>query len=278
MIKLVAIDIDGTLLDSYGNLSAENKSAINQAKKLGVKIVLASGRSFLSMKKYVNALELFDEEDYLIANNGALIQEANTGKILYEKVFKNKEIKDIYQLSKELKMPINLIHLDKIYETKYPKGAVSTYKGANLPKGMQLEFSEVDMHSLPRNFKANQIIVSRTAAEVDLMIQRIPKDYFEHYTINRSLDYLFEILPKNSNKGQALKEIKDRFDFKKEETMAIGDQENDISLLRNAGIAIAMGNSSTDLKAVADYQTKSNDENGLAYAMNKFLKDEDFKN
>lgn len=271
MIKLIAIDIDGTLLDSSGNLSQENKKAIAKARTSGIKIVLASGRSFLSMKKYVNALELFDEDDYLIANNGALIQETNTGEILYEKVFKGEEIRDIYHLSKELKMPINLIHLDKVYEPKYLKGAVSTYKGANLPKGMQLEFSEVDMDYLPRNFKANQIVVSRTAAEIDLIIKKIPKNYFENYTIDRSLAYLFEILPKNSNKGQALKEIQNRFGFKKEETMAIGDQENDISLLKNAGIAIAMGNSSTDLKAVADYQTKSNDENGLAHALNKFL-------
>lgn len=273
MIKLIAIDIDGTLLDSSGELSLENKKAIARARSLGIKIVLASGRSFQSMQKIMEELELFDMDDYVIANNGALIQESNTGKIIYEKVFKKEEMLDIYQLSKELKMPINLIHLDKVYEPAYPKGAPSTYKGANLPKGMRLDFIDIDMNNLPMDLKANQIIISRTKAEIDSIIQKIPKEYFKNYTMNRSLNDLFEILPKNSNKGQALKVIQDKFSYKKEETMAIGDQGNDYSMLKAAGLAVAMGNGSADLKELADYLSHSNDAHGVAHALNKFLRE-----
>lgn len=270
-IKLIVIDIDGTLLDSDGYLPEENKQAIQQANEADIKIVLCTGRPFQSTKHFMEELDLFQEDDMVITNNGGLIQKSKKGEIIHEIRFNRDEILDIYKLAQKLKMPVNFIDLDYIYEPSYPAGSKSIYTGGNVPRENALKFVDLDINNLAEDFEVNQIIISRPSEELDAIIPKIPESYYEKYKIYKSLSFILEFLPKDVDKGNSLDIIRKILDLEKDEVMSIGDQENDLSLIKKAGFGVAMGNAVEEVKQVADYITKSNDENGLAYAIKKFV-------
>lgn len=272
-IKLIAIDLDGTLLDSDHNISAENLLAIKEAKAAGVKVVLCTGRPLRSMMHFLEEADLRDDEDYAITYNGGLIQKTKTGEIVNEITFDRDESFEIFELAQSLNMPVNFIDLDYIYEPEYPAGAESTYHqtiGA-VPPEHALKFAPVDAVALPDPFTINKIVVSRTAEEVDAVIPQIPAEYHDKYNIYKSQEFLLEILPENVDKGYSMRIIGDMLNLKKEQIMGIGDQENDLSLVENSGFGVAMDNAIDRVKEAADYITKSNNESGVAHVINKFV-------
>lgn len=272
-IKLVAIDLDGTLLGSNNLLSKENKTAIKEAKEAGVKVVLCTGRPLRSMKHLLEEADLQDEEDIVITYNGGLIQKAKTGEIINEITFNREESLDIYQLGQKLNLPVSFIDLDYVYEPAYPEGAESIYMNATreIPKENALEFTDIDIGNLPNPFKINKIVMSRPTEELDAIIPMIPDSYHEKYNIYKSQSFILEVLPDRVDKGYSMRIIGDMLGLKKEQIMGIGDQENDLSLVKNAGFGVAMENAIDEVKAVADYITKSNDDNGVAHAIRKFV-------
>ncbi|MDN6196317.1 MAG: HAD-IIB family hydrolase, partial [Atopostipes suicloacalis] len=107
--------------------------------------------------------------------------------------------------------------------------------------------------------------------ELDAAIPNIPADYHEKYNIFKSQDFILEILPLNVDKGFSMRLIGEMLGLEKEQIMGIGDQENDLALVENAGLGIAMENAIEEVKKAADYITYSNDENGVAHAIKKFV-------
>lgn len=275
-IKLIAIDLDGTLLDSKRNLSKENYQAIQDAKAAGIKVVLCTGRPLRSMNYLLDELHLKDEEDLAITYNGGLIQHTKSGDIVHEFTLDRKQCIDIYKLGQELNLPVNFIDLEYIYEPPYPEGVESIYnKGnTNIPKDQALQFSKLLMDEMPEPFTINKVVMSRPGEELDAAIPRIDKSYYEKYNIYKSQDNILEILPKNVDKGFAMRVVGEMLGLEKNEIMGIGDQENDKSLVENAGLGVAMGNAIEDVKTVADYITKTNDDHGVAHAIRKFALNE----
>lgn len=274
-IKLIAIDLDGTLLSSDRKLSEENKKAIKKAKEKGIQIVLCTGRPLRSMKHYLSELDLLDDGDLAITYNGGLIQQTKTGEIIKQITFNRSESLDIYKLGQELKMPVNFIDLDYVYEPPYLINAHSSYVSTNsdIPKDQALKFVDVDMDKLPDPFTINKIVMSRPTEELDQIIPKIPKSYHEKYNIYKSQPFILEFLPQYVDKGYSMRVIGELLGLEKAEIMGIGDQENDLSLVQNAGFGVAMGNAIDIVKQEAEFITKTNDENGVAYAINKFVLD-----
>lgn len=272
-IKLIAIDIDGTLLHSDRSLSEENRLAIKAAKEAGVHVVLCTGRPLRSMKHLLDETDLLGEEDVAITYNGGLIQKTKSGEIVNQITFNRDEALDIYKLGQQLNMPINFIDLDYVYEPPYPVGAESQYLATNrnIPKENALQFIDIDIDNLPDPFPINKIVICRPGEEIDAIISDIPAEYIEKYNIYKSQTFLLEILPQYVDKGYSMRILGELFGLDKEQIMGIGDQENDLSLVENAGFGVAMGNAIDIVKEAADYITKTNDENGVAHVINKFV-------
>lgn len=272
-IKLIAIDLDGTLLNSNHLVSKRNRQALEAAQKKGIQIVLCTGRPLRSMKHILADINLLNDENIVVTYNGGLIKKSKTEEIIEKNIFEKKEILDIYKLSHHLKFPISLIDLDNIYEPPHPIGQKSIY-GRNdigIPKQNQLNFLSVDPDNLPDKFEIQSVIISRPKEEINIIAEEIPPDYFKKYNIYRSHHHILEILPLKVDKGYSINQIGKYLDIKKEEIMGIGDQENDISLIENSGIGVAMGNAVDEVKEIADYITKSNNDDGVAYAINEFI-------
>lgn len=272
-IKLIAIDLDGTLLGSKGSLSQENKEAIKEVKKAGIKIVLCTGRPLRSMTHLLEEADLLDEDDLVITYNGGLIQRSKTGEIISEITLNREESLDIYKLGQQLKLPVNFIDLDYVYEPPYPEGVDSIYMSSSreAPKINALKFMDLDMENLPDPFKINKVVMSRPSKELDAAIPHIADIYHERYNIYKSQAFILEVLPKNVDKGFSMRLLGDMLGLEKKQIMGIGDQENDLSLVENAGLGIAMENAIDQVKDAADYITRSNDNNGVAHALRKFV-------
>lgn len=272
-IKLIAIDLDGTLLHSDRTLSEENRLAIQEAKKAGVKVVLCTGRPLRSMKHLLDEADLLGDEDVAITYNGGLIQKTKSEEIVKQITFNREESLDIYKLGQYLNMPINFIDLDYVYEPVYPVGVESHYisTNRNVPKENALKFIDVDIDALPDPFTINKIVICRPSEEIDAVIPNIPAEYYEKYNIYKSQPFILEILPQHVDKGYSMRILGELFGLEKDQIMGIGDQENDLSLVENSGFGVAMGNAIDRVKEVADYITKTNDENGVAHVINKFV-------
>lgn len=272
-IQLIAIDLDGTLLHTDRTLSEENIEAIREAKAAGVKVILCTGRPLRSMSYLLDEIGLTESGDLAITYNGGLIQKTDTGEIVHEMTLNREECLDIYDLGQQLGLPVNFIDLDYIYEPPYPVGAESIYMttSKNIPKKEALQFADVVLDELPNPFVINKIVMSRPAEELDAVIPNIPRNYHKKYNIYKSQDFILEVLPKNVDKGHAMRIVGEKLGLNKHQIMGIGDQENDLSLVEQAGFGVAMGNAIPKVKEAADYITKTNNENGVSHVIRKFV-------
>lgn len=124
---------------------------------------------------------------------------------------------------------------------------------------------------MTEDIKIVKMMMIDDAEVLDQGIAQIPKEYFERYTMVKSSPYFFEILNKQADKGAALKHLAQHLGIKQEEVMAIGDNENDLPMIEFAGIGVAMGNATENVKQIANVITASNNEHGVAKAVEKYV-------
>lgn len=267
MIKLIAIDMDGTLLNENKQISMRTQKVLKTAKDQGVKVVLCTGRPLLGIKEFLNLLGLTDQGDYAITYNGGLVQHADTGDVISEKVLTRDQLLSIYELSQALEVPMNFIDLHRVYCPPYPEGMPSLY--SQIMKA--LPFEQTNMEQIPESFKANKAIFCISQNLLDPAIEKIPKRYFENFTMMKSRPFLLEILNKEVDKGKGLQALGNFLDIAPEEMMTLGDEANDLAMIKYAGLGVAMGNAIEQLKNEAQFVTKTNREDGVAYAIEKFV-------
>lgn len=264
MYKLIAIDMDGTLLKDDKTISQETFKAIELAADKGIKVVLATGRPLEGIKPYLKELNLMKDKDYALVFNGALVQNTSTGETIVKNTLKGSDYKYLYEISKKLKVNIHAF----------------SKEGCITPKLSKYTEVEGDINKIPITIKAvkdvhdNDYIMKVMMIDepeiLDKAINALPKELYEKYTVVKSTPYFLEFLNKNSNKGEGVKVLANTLNIKQEEVMCIGDAGNDLHMLEYAGLGVAMGNAYEEAKEVADFVTKTNEEDGVAYAITKF--------
>jgi Cof subfamily protein (haloacid dehalogenase superfamily) len=269
MYKLIALDMDGTLLRNDHTISKETQKAIRSAKAKGVKVVLSSGRPMVGLNKYLKELNLIDKDDYAVSYNGALIQNTSTGEVLAKTPMSLEDLNYLYNLSKELNVNIHLL----------------TENSCVTPKWNKYSQHETDMNGIPLeikdfdNFDPNTTIVKiMFIDEPEILspaVDKLSKEAYEKYTVVRSAPFFLEFLEKTVNKGSGVELLANSLGIKREEIICVGDAGNDLHMIEYAGLGVAMGNAFPEVKEIADYITLTNEEHGVAHVINKFiLKDE----
>ncbi len=265
MYKLIAIDMDGTLLSDEKEISLANYEAIQQARESGVKVVLASGRPLVGFKKYLEQLNLVSEQDYAVAFNGSLVQSCEGGEIISKTTLNIEDYKSLYILSKELKINIHAL----------------TETSVISPKDNEYSRRESEMNGIPlKIIPVEDVDPDTTIVKVmfidkpeliEEVMNNIPDEVSSKYTIVRSAPFFLEFLHKSVNKGVGVAALAKKLDIKQEEVICIGDAGNDIHMIKYAGLGVAMGNAFPEVKRAANFITKSNEEDGVAYIINKFI-------
>ena len=263
MYKLIATDLDDTLLNDEGIISEKNKAAIQRAEAAGVKVVVASGRSYASTKQYIKEMAL---PNLTVSLNGAYIQDPADDRMVasfpIDQGITQKLIKDIEPYD----VHINYYFGEKVYCQGQSEQALFYSKMNNI------EIDYVDsLAELSKTTQAGKLLMSDDREKLKEIKDLLQEKYGEQLNIVFSKPFFLEATDKNASKGTALLKVAEMYGIKPEEIMAIGDSENDLSMIRNAGLGIAVANAKEKIKKEADFVTLSNNESGVAYAINKFI-------
>jgi Cof subfamily protein (haloacid dehalogenase superfamily) len=266
-IKLIALDMDGTVLTPAHEITDAVHTAITEAKQRGVKVVLTSGRPYIGMQKYIQQLGLNENEQYCISYNGALVQSAFDGSCLAETTLGYSDYLRFEQLARELGVHFQALDKSHLYT---PNQNISRFT-----------VHETEVTSIPLRYRAIEqmdqslrfpkLMMVDEPEKLDQAIASLPPELYQDYTLVKSSNHYLEILDRTANKGAAVSKLAGMLNITAEEIMAVGDHENDISMISWAGVGVAMGNAIEKVKQQANYQTASNRENGVAEAIQRFV-------
>lgn len=265
-IKLVAIDIDGTLLNSQHQITPAVYQAIQDAKQAGVKIVIATGRPISGVQKILEELNLLDQGDYVITFNGALVQETATGKDFIKDTLTYEDYLDIELVARKLKLPMHASTKEGIYTANRNIGKYTIYESTLVNAPI--------FYRTPEEMSDKEIIKTMMVDEpeiLDAALPLLPTSLTQRFNVAKSAPFYLEVTPKTANKGLAIIRLAEKLGLTMEQTMAIGDQENDRPMLEVVGNPVVMENGNPELKKIAKYITKSNDEDGVAYALREWV-------
>ncbi|MDE7263871.1 MAG: Cof-type HAD-IIB family hydrolase [Anaeroplasmataceae bacterium] len=266
MIKLCTIDLDGTLFDNQKRISEENKLAIEQAKKNGCKIVIATGRPYAGVRPVLEELNLISEEDYVICYNGAKVFNTKTLEIVFSSTLTALDIKKLYQESKRLKTFFHAFQKNEALLTDQHNPYTDVEVRIN-----KIEDHIVDFTQLEDEVEFLKCMMVGKDEDITQAMKHLNPMYNLSYCVVRSSPIFLEFLNPSTNKGSALEALARYLGISMKETMAIGDAGNDLAMIERSAIGVAMENSFPEIKKVANFITTSNENSGVAKALNQFV-------
>ena len=265
-IKLIALDLDGTLLTTDKRLTDRTKATLKAAHDRGVKVVLTTGRPLKAMDFFLHELGTDGQEDeYTITFNGGLVQK-NTGEILDKTVFSIDDVSRIYEETEKLNIPLDANSEGIVYQIQSDQE--SLYAQFN----PALTFIPTAFEDLSSQITYNKCVTAFPQEPLDAAIQKISPELFDKYEIFKSRELLLEWSPKNVHKATGLAKLIEHLGIDRSQVMACGDEANDLSMIEWAGLGVAMQNAVPEVKAVANVVTPmTNDEEAVAWAIEKYV-------
>ncbi len=265
MVKLIAIDLDDTLLNTKKDITNENKAAIKKALEKGIKIVIASGRPFFRVSQILKELVIDNEKNFVISYNGGYVSNGCNTVIIKKEFLNNNETIDIVNEINKYNLNFTIYIDDDIYTLgiKEEIREKLVFKGIN--------FKKITPEEISKLAHVNKIIIADTEERIKECVEKIKADMSHKYNVVRSTPNFLEFLPKNANKGIALKALVEYLKLDEKEIAAIGDEENDLSMMEYAKYKIAMANANPILLEQATFITLDQEHSGVAKAIEYLL-------
>lgn len=268
MIKLIAIDMDGTLLNSKKELLEETKQYFKNFhnKNTETLLVICTGRPKSGIRPYLKDLGYLEENHYIISQNGANIYESQTGKRVMDAFVDSKAIQKWIEFGKTHGISVMGAGVDYYYSfdedpTEWMEFDVKIVSG-KLKRITKDESLNTDFYKL---------LLLGDEEKLNEFETIIPQEWRDEFYVVRSQKYLVEVLTKGVNKAFGVEKLAKELNIQSSEIAAIGDAANDIEMLKYAGLAIAMGNASEEVKAVSDIVTDTNENNGVIKAIDQLI-------
>ena len=290
MYKIVAIDLDGTLLNSFGEITPNTKEVLKKAIEKGVQVVLASGRPISAIENIANEI---GAEEYLISGNGALVYDIKEKKIVYDKFLSKEQVLEIVDICEENSIYCNVYTEQEVvakslnynvlfYHKENAKKPEGKRTNINIVSNLRKYIEELSTDSKflkvtvcdPNRLIFNGIIRKlRNIETIDVLdVSHMSRKTIKDGTDDVQIEYFYtEITNKNVNKWSAIEYLLEKENIKPEEVMAIGDNVNDKEMIQNAGLGVVMGNSSPQMKEMADIVVSDNNSDGIVEAVEKFI-------
>lgn len=288
MYKLATVDLDGTMLNSYGIVTENTKKAIKKTIEKGTDVVITSGRPIDSIKTIAKEI---GSNNYFIAGNGALIYDIKKDEIIYEKYMTKQKVLEIIKICEENSISYN-VYTDKTILATALKYNVLYYHKENLKKeeNKKTNISIVEnMYEYVKDMQEEKFLkiticdesqsifqsIIRKLRQIDeievLDVSHMSRKVIRQGTEDVPIEYYYtEISLANVDKWNAIEFLMQRLEISREEVIAIGDNVNDKKMIENAGLGIAMKGSTPIVLDIANYITDTNNEDGVANALEKF--------
>ena len=264
--KALVLDIDGTLYNSEKKITEATKLAIYKAREAGKVIAIASGRPLHGVEAVSNALEFSQKGGYIMGYNGGLIMNVQTGQLINDTRLPVDMVAKIAALAKKYGAPI-VGHAPDYLVTEYPDDEIINYE-ARLNKMKVVRIPSLADYRGQSLYKC--LITGEDKALAKL--EKIAAKEFEgELSVYRSEPYFLEILPLGIDKANAIDMLAAHLNISKNEIIACGDGFNDLSMIKHAGLGVAMSNAQPIVKESANYITASCDEDGLVPVIERFL-------
>ena len=245
--KIAVFDLDGTLTNNKKEITEHTKEVLRAYQEAGGIVVLASGRPTPGVAPLAKALELEKYHGCMLSYNGGRIEDCTTGEVLFEQMLPDGMVARLSELARQENVTIVTYHDNDIL-TKYVED-LGAYVDFPVPKCLMMEHGVY-------------------LAQVE---ERMAKLLGEELDVYRSEPYFLEFLPKGIDKAKSLERLLNRLGYRREDMIAFGDGFNDKSMIMYAGCGVAMQNAQPSIKAVADYVTLSNEDDGVAYVIENLL-------
>ncbi len=266
--ELLVLDIDGTLTNSNKEITPKTLQAIMEAQEEGIKVVIASGRPTAGIKDIARQLKLDQYGGYVLSFNGGKITNFQTGEVIYNETLPMEMLPSIYEEAVEHKV------------------GIITYEGDEAIAGNGIdEYNELEarINKIPLRevedfpnyvrFPVNKCLLTgkpEHMAEVEIKM----KERFGNFlNIYRSEEFFVEVMPQNIDKAYSLGKLLKHLELERSQMICCGDGFNDLSMIKYAGLGVAMANAKDTVKEAADYITTSCDEDGIAKVIYKFMLD-----
>lgn len=267
--SLIALDMDGTLLDSDMKVSPANQAAVRRAYAAGKHVALSTGRCLAELKE---TLEILPEIRYLVCENGCCIYDYHHQRTLHLDPLPEQEVRFILNLVRNEDVVIQFFHKQRAYFNRADSSWCAPYSvdmfGPVFDKTGVWDVNMVERY-LSQPFQVEKLLLYFLDAASRERVRAILKEH--PLELSDSSGFMLEIVSRGVDKGTGLKKLCGYLDIDIGETIAVGDSMNDIEILRAAGLSAAMGNACEEAKAAADIVTDDCDHDGVARVIEKYL-------
>lgn len=267
--RIIALDLDGTLTNHEKVVTPKTREALLQAESEGAIIVLASGRPTYGIKPVAECLELSKRGGYILSYNGGNIVNAKTGEKIFSQILPDHVKPILYQYAKEKNFAL-LGYVGNEIVTEMPDDQyVKEESRIN-----KMTIRKVDNLLEALEPHPTKLLMTGNPADMIQAEESLCEILGEKMDIFRSAPFFLELVPKGIDKAQSLLRLLSKLNLTPADMVAFGDGYNDLSMLKLAGMGVAMANAAPEVRAEADYITLSNEEDGIAAALEHFKKQE----
>ena len=264
--KMIVLDLDGTLTNDKKKITPKTKTALMRAQSLGIRVVLASGRPTYGITKLADELEIEKHGGFILAFNGGKITDCESGKVVFEQKLDEKLVPTLYHAAMKAGMQILTYQGEGIAATEKDNKYVQEEAFINkMPVTLYDDFlNQID-------YPINKCLIVGDPTPLHELELELAQQMEGKMNIYRSAAFFLECVPLGIDKAQSLNRLIGSLGITRDEIIACGDGYNDKSMIEFAGLGVAMANASREVQDSADYITYSNEEDGVAHVVEKFI-------
>lgn len=270
-IKMIVTDLDGTLLNTQNTISEKNKAAFKKAKEKGIIPVVATGRID---KEGWFAAEAIGGTDYMLSGNGGVVRDYKKDTVIFEDALSKEIIRQVIELVDQydgIFVQAHTIHGCVCTEKTFPEMPTAGWADEYVRqfKEQQIVVEDIEGYLDKNHLEVSKFVISSTDFDKLDEVQKRAGEIVDLVPL-RPMNYCLECIPEGVDKGLGLTKLCEYLGISLTEVMVIGDSDNDLEMIEIAGTKIAMGNAYDCIKTIADHIVSTNDEDGVAEAIERF--------
>lgn len=268
--ELIFLDLDGTLTNDEKVITEKTRRALMEAQNSGIRLVLASARPAPGLYRECDALSMRQYNGILMSYNGGSIASASSGEVFYKTAMKKEQARKLLSLLSDLPVtPILddgaafIVRDKKGYKVQFESqnNCMPCREAEDLSAALTFDPVKILLSMLPEHLPSLQEEIRRRVREAGMA----------DISVVQTAPFYLELIPSSIHKGKGLSDVCRILGVSPLNTLAFGDSENDIPMLRQAGIGVAMGNAAEQVRSAADFVTLDNNSDGIAFALERFI-------